>query len=43
MHIIKYHTIGTHKTRTQVLSHNQVLSTTWASTFPCHSNPHEIP
>jgi len=45
MHIIKINNksnkqyiIGIHRTWTQVLSHNQVLSTIWASTFPGHNN-----
>jgi len=37
---LKYHTIGIHRTWTQVLSHNQVLSTIWASIFPHHNNLH---
>jgi len=42
-HIIKIikqlnkHTNDIHKTQTQVLSHNQILSTTWASIVPCYT------
>jgi len=35
-----HHIISIHRTQTQVLSHNKVLSTTWASTFPHQSIPH---